>query len=128
MKYLLDTNAFYWVRTSPQMLGPAALHLLTSGGHEFFLSTITPWELAIKAGVGKLFVDSLLVDFEERESQAGFTMAPITTAQAIRSGLLPSHHRDPFDRLLVAQALDMSIPIVSIDRTFDLYGVQRIWD
>ena len=70
----------------------------------------------------------MLVDFDKRESAGGFSIASLTVAQAIRSGLLPRHHRDPFDRLLIAQALDLDIPILSSDRTFDIYGVQRIWD
>ena len=71
---------------------------------------------------------ALLVDFEKRESAVGFSIAHLTVAQAVRSGLLPRHHRDPFDRLLIAQALDLGIPILSSDRVFDLYGVQRIWE
>jgi PIN domain nuclease of toxin-antitoxin system len=70
----------------------------------------------------------LLVDFENRETSAGFVFTGITTTQAIRSGLLPLHHKDPFDRLLAAQALDLRIPLVSRDPVFDLYGVKRIWD
>jgi PIN domain nuclease of toxin-antitoxin system len=89
---------------------------------------VTPCEIAIKTGSGKLNGAALLVDFEKRESAVGFSIANLTVAQAIRSGLLPRHHRDPFDRLLIAQALDLNIPILSSDGTFDLYGVQRIWE
>ena len=128
MKYLLDTNAYYFVRLSPSMLGRAASLILTSGGHDLLISVITPWELAIKSGLGKLPVAHMLVDFEQRETLAGFTMTPITTVQAVLSGQLPRHHGDPFDRLLIAQAFDLGIPILSSDRTFDLYGVPRIWN
>jgi PIN domain nuclease of toxin-antitoxin system len=128
MRYLLDTNAYYRLRREPEDLGAAAFSLLTAGGHEFLISTITPWELAIKAKIGKLPGAALLLDFESRETQAGFKMTPITTIQAIASGMLPLHHKDPFDRLLIAQSLDLRIPILSSDRIFDLYGVQRIWD
>ena len=127
MRYLLDTNVYYRLRMEPESLGVAALGLLTEGGHEFLISTITPWELAIKARIGKLAVGTLLLDFESRELQAGFTMAPITTVQVIASGMLPLHHRDPFDRLLIAQSLELRAPILSSDRIFDQYGVQRIW-
>lgn len=128
MRYLLDTNAYYFVRRSPQMLGRAASQILTSSGHELFISVLTPWELAIKAGIGKLVVANMLVDFERRETAAGFTLTPITTLQAVASGLLPNHHRDPFDRLLIAQAFDLRVPILSSHKTLDSYGVQRIWD
>lgn len=128
MKYLLDTHTYLWYRSSPSVLPAAVLDLLTDTSHEILISTATPWELAIKTGIGKLKAAGLLMDFESRELAAGFVFAGITNAHAIRSGLLPLHHRDPFDRLLAAQALDLRIPIVSRDRVFDLYGVQRIWD
>lgn len=127
MRYLLDTNAYYKLRTEPQDLGRAALRLLTEGNHELLISTITPWELAIKAKIGKLAAGTLLLDFESREIQAGFIMAPITTVQAVASGMLPLHHKDPFDRLLIAQSLELRAPVLSSDRIFDRYGVQRIW-
>jgi PIN domain nuclease of toxin-antitoxin system len=127
MKYLLDTHTYLWFRISPKLLPAAALDLLTNSTLQALISIVTPWELAIKAGIGKLDVMGLLVDLEARESAAGFSFSPITAAQAIRSGLLPLHHRDPFDRLLVAQALDLRIPIMSRDEVFDLYGVERIW-
>ena len=65
---------------------------------------------------------------ESRETAAGFTFAPLTIAQVIRSGMLFVHHRDPFDRLLVAQALEMQVPLISCDTVFDLYGVKRVWE
>jgi PIN domain nuclease of toxin-antitoxin system len=128
MRYLLDTHTYLWYRSSPRMLPAAVLDLLTNMSHEMLISTATPWELAIKTGVGKLSATEILANFEGRETAAGFLMAGISTAQAIRSGLLPLHHHDPFDRLLAAQALDLDVPIVSRDRVFDLYGVRRIWE
>jgi PIN domain nuclease of toxin-antitoxin system len=128
MKYLFDTHTYLWYRSSPQVLPAAVLALVTDTAHEMLISVATPWELAIKTGIGKLDAASLLVDFESRETAAGFVIQRITTTQAIRSGLLPLHHKDPFDRLLAAQALELRIPIVSRDRVFDLYGVKRVWD
>lgn len=128
MKYLLDTHIYFWIRSAPQKLSRRIHHILSDPSTEAYLSVVTPWEMAIKAGTGKMNAAMLLVDFEPRELAAGFKFASITTEQAIRSGLFPSHHRDPFDRLLIAQALEMQVPIISKDKTFDLYGVQRIWD
>jgi PIN domain nuclease of toxin-antitoxin system len=122
MKYLLDTHTYLWFRSSPKVLPVAVLDLLTNSSFEVLIS------IAIKTGIGKLNVTGLLVDLESRETAAGFSFVSISTSQAIRSGLLPLHHRDPFDRLLAVQALDLRIPIVSRDRVFDLYGVKRIWD
>jgi len=127
MKYLLDTHTYLWFRISPGLLPANVLDLVTNAAFDALISVVTPWELAIKAGIGKLNVTWLLTDLEMRETAAGFSFAGISTSQAIGSGLLPLHHRDPFDRLLAAQALDLRIPIVSRDRVFELYGVKRIW-
>jgi PIN domain nuclease of toxin-antitoxin system len=128
MSYLFDTNAYLWLRGSPARLPGNVSRLIADTTQQGLISMVTPCEIAIKTGTGKLDGAALLVDFEKRESAVGFSIANLTVAQAIRSGLLPRHHRDPFDRLLIAQALDLDIPILSSDRTFDIYGVQRIWD
>lgn len=128
MKYLLDTHTYLWYRSSPKKLPAGVLSLLTDTSHEVLISIATPWELAIKTGIGKLSAAELLMDFESRETAAGFAFAGVTTSQAIRAGLFPLHHRDPFDRLLAAQALDLRIPLLSRERIFDLYGVKRIWN
>lgn len=84
--------------------------------------------MAIKSSLGKLQqAEHILQDFENLVSAGGYRALETTAKQVIRSGFLPRHHRDPFDRLLAAQALDLQIPIISADSTFELYGVQRIW-
>jgi PIN domain nuclease of toxin-antitoxin system len=128
MKYLLDTHTYLWLRDSPQKLTQTVLKLISDPTHQGFISLVTPCEIAIKTGTGKLNGTRLLIDFEKRETSVGFLIAAITVTQAIASGLLPRHHRDPFDRLLIAQALDLNIPILSNDSIFDAYGIQRIWD
>lgn len=128
MSYLFDTNAYLWLRGNPARLPGKVSRLIADTTQQGLISMVTPCEIAIKTGTGKLDGAAMLVDFEKRESAVGFSIANLTVAQAIRSGLLPRHHRDPFDRLLIAQALDLDIPILSSDRTFDIYGVRRIWD
>jgi len=92
------------------------------------LSIATPWEMAIKAGLGKLENGAeILDDFENRVTASGYRMLETSIKHAIRSGYLPRYHKDPFDRLLVAQALDLNVPILSSDDIFDLYGVRRVW-
>ena len=103
MKYLLDTHTYLWYRSSPGRLPGSVLALLTDTTHQMVISVATPWELAIKTGIGRLDATHLLTDFESRETAAGFLFTGITTAQAIRSGLLPLYHRDPFDRMLDAR-------------------------
>ncbi len=128
MRYLLDTHTYYWFRQSPAQLPPRIISLLTDAKTEILVSPVIPWELSIKVSIGKLDAMELLVDFELRETAAGLSLITINTAEVIRSGLLPSHHRDPFDRLLIAQSLTLNAPILSADTIFDRYGVQRIWN
>jgi len=93
-----------------------------------FVSIATPWELAIKTNSGRLDVRELLTAFDRSLSFAGYQLLETTVTQVVRAGLLPLHHRDPFDRLLAAQALELDLPLLSSDRIFDLYGVTRIWN
>lgn len=102
--------------------------ILSDPENELMLSVVTPWELAIKVKAGKLDAMQLLQNFEERELAAGFIVVRTTAAQAIHSGLLPLCHKDPFDRLLAAQALDLNLPLLSRYKIFESYGVRRIWD
>ena len=85
------------------------------------------WELAIKTRIGKLQVEPVLNTWSEMLETQGFAQLEITSEHAIRAGLLPLHHRDPFDRMLVAQAQATGWPIISADSIFDRYGVRRIW-
>lgn len=85
------------------------------------------WELAIKTRSGKLDAQAILADFNGLLLERGFRRLTISTAHALRAGQLPLHHRDPFDRMLVAQAQALNFSIVSADKAFDRYGVQRIW-
>jgi PIN domain nuclease of toxin-antitoxin system len=124
MRLLLDTNALLWWRdASPQL--PSQVHgQIADGRNEIMVSAATLWEIAIKRTVGKLrFPD----DFEEVMHQEGFTLLPISFLHLRALEALPTHHRDPFDRLLIAQALADGIPIATSDRAFAAYGVQILW-
>jgi PIN domain nuclease of toxin-antitoxin system len=83
--------------------------------------------MAIKVSLGKLDAWRLVVELPEILQRRGFTELPITIAQSVRVASLPLHHRDPFDRLLVAQAQDLNLPILSADKLLDLYDVKRLW-
>jgi PIN domain nuclease of toxin-antitoxin system len=128
MKFLLDTHTWLWWNVDLKKLSGRVRELISDPANELLLSVVTPWELAIKMNAGKLDVRRLLENFEARESAAGFTVLRPSAAQVIRSGLLPLHHKDPFDRLLAAQALDLDATFLSRDAIFDLYGVKRIWN
>jgi PIN domain nuclease of toxin-antitoxin system len=128
MRFLFDTHTYLWFRSAPQRLPARVLDILTDPANEGLISVVVPWEIAIKTKIGKLDGAALLHDFEAREIAAGFIFLQPTVTQAVMSGLLPPHHRDPFDRMLIAQALDLRVSIVSNDRSFDAYAVQRVWD
>ena len=127
MKLLLDTHTLLWWLDSPGLLGNTAYALIADSGNELFISPVVPWEIAIKANKHRQIPHIVTTDFYSVLAREQFISIGIDPLHAIRSGLLPFHHRDPFDRLLIAQSLEMNIPILSRDAIFDQYGVQRIW-
>ena len=129
MRFLVDTHAFLWALHSPEKLTDRVRSIFADHEAELLVSIATPWEMAIKAGIGELENGAeILDDFANRVTASGYRILETSIQHAIRSGYLPRHHKDPFDRLLIAQALDLTLPILSRDDIFDLYGVQRIWE
>jgi len=127
VKFLLDTHATIWALDSPERLGQRARQLIEDSGNQILISPVVPWEIAIKMSSGKMPPHVLVTDFLNVLQRHDFTYIQVHPLQAIRSGALPFHHRDPFDRLLAAQSLELNIPLISGDAIFDRYGVQRIW-
>lgn len=127
MKVLLDTQVLFWWYSEPAKLSKRATPTITDGSNTVFISAATAWELSIKAALGKLDALQLVMDFSTYLEEEGFVELPIAISHAIRAGLLPVYHKDPFDRLLVAQAQELSVPIVSSDQGLDSYGIIRIW-
>jgi len=127
MRYLLDTHTLLWWVTSPEVLPNSLRDLLDDPANELLLSVAVPWELAIKTNAGKLDASQILRDFESGQMKLDLQVLPAEISHVIRAGLLPLLHRDPFDRLLAAQALELGVPIVSRDTIFDRYKVKRIW-
>lgn len=128
MKFLTDTNAFLWFITDSPRLPVKAKALLESRDNERLLSIASVWEIAIKTSLGKLTFRKPLEEFiPEQIAINGFTMLDIAVAHALQVARLPFHHRDPFDRMLVAQCLAEGLPLVSCDAALDAYGVQRLW-
>jgi PIN domain nuclease of toxin-antitoxin system len=127
MEVILDTHALVWWFNEPRRLSKRAHSILTNTNNTVLVSAAVAWELSIKVNLGKLDALPLLSGLTQRLQREGFTELPISIAQASRAGLLPLHHRDPFDRLLVAQAQDLGIPIVSADELLDRYDLKRLW-
>ena len=127
MTYLLDTQAFLWLLRGAANIPRRVLEIAGDRTATLALSIVTPWEMSIKVNLRKLDAADILDQFERVLALGGYALLETTPAQVIRCGLLPRYHCDPFDRLIVAQALDLRVPVISRDDTLDLYGVRRIW-
>lgn len=128
MKILLDAHALLWFVWGHASLIAKAESLMTDPGNELLLSTGTIWEIAIKIGLNKLKLAESYEDFIDRAIiENDLVILGITVKHAAVVASLPFHHRDPFDRLLVAQATVERIPVLSNDSLFDDYGVERLW-
>ena len=128
MKLLVDTQAFlYYFRGDPRLSARARI-LIDDVINELLLSTGSVREMAIKSSLGKLNLGEPLADFISRRLDAyRFRLLPITLEHMAVVSRLPFHHRDPFDRLLIAQSMVEGLPLVSRDQAFDAYGINRIW-
>jgi len=127
VRILLDTHTILWWLDRPDKLGRTGYGLIADPGNELLVSPVVPLEIALKANKHKTVLHPLVTGFHAVMLQQRFTAIPILPLEAIRSGLLPFHHRDPFDRLLAAQSLELGVPMIGVDAIFDQYGVQRIW-
>jgi PIN domain nuclease of toxin-antitoxin system len=128
VRYLLDTAVWLWAQTRPERLGKKAGDLLSSlpAGDEVFLSAASSWEISIKFYLGKLPLPEPPSVYVPRRL-GGIQPLVVTHAHALAAGELPLHHRDPFDRLLIAQARLEGMTVLTTDRVFAQYGVPVIW-
>ena len=128
MRVLLDTHALIWWLLGDPALSVAARASIADGDNEVMVSAASAWEISTKHRIGKLPSAALLaVDIAGAIASQGFDELPITVREAERAGNLPGPHRDPFDRLLIAQALSLDLTLVSNEAVFDRYAVRRLW-
>jgi PIN domain nuclease of toxin-antitoxin system len=128
MRLLLDTHALLWWLADDPALPASARKHLARAGNTIFVSSASAWEIATKLRIGKLqTAGDLLADFPGYLARERFEGLPISTDHAVRAGLLPGPHKDPFDRMLIAQAQAERLSIISNDTAFDNYGVRRLW-
>lgn len=128
MRALLDTHALlWWLSDNPKLTKPAA-RVIADTRNTVIVSAASAWEIATKVRLGKLptAVD-LVADFVGQMDREGFQLLAVSVEYAIRGGLLPGLHKDPFDRMLIAQAQAEHLPIISNETAFDAYGVRRVW-
>ena len=126
---LLDTHAFLWWVRDDHRLSPRAREIFGDTGNELIFSVVSGWEIAIKARLGKLRAsgDDLGAYLSKRLDENAMTVLPIYFSHAVRLAHLPSHHNDPFDRLLVAQSMTEGMPLMSRDPAMSHYPVEVIW-
>jgi len=128
VRLLLDTHTFLWFITDDPLLSRAARALIADPGNESVISAASYWEVAIKVNLGKY---PLTVPFEQFLTDGikgnDFAILPVEIRHAVVLSQLPMHHKDPFDRMIIAQALADQISVVSLDVAFDSYGVTRLW-
>ena len=130
MKVLLDTHAFLWWINQHERLSGAAKDAIDSPHTDTFVSVVNAWEIVIKAKVGRFRMPGDLVPFlREQIAENDFGILPVELTHALAVYGLPDPpgHKDPFDRLLVAQALSEDMALLSADEALDGYGVERIW-
>ncbi len=127
MNLLLDTHAFLYLSQDFTLLGPRAQAELRAGTGNVLLSICSVWEMAVKIKLGKLQMDLPLQEAVEAAVQAGLQVLDLRVDAVCRTLMLDLNHRDPFDRILAAQALTHGLTIVSRDPFFDAWAVPRIW-
>jgi PIN domain nuclease of toxin-antitoxin system len=128
MDALLDTHTLLWAILDPSNLSPQAATLIADPENTIFVSAASAWEVSTKVRIGKM---PHAVDFEKRFRElvdlAGFVLLAIDTDTALNAGRFTAKHKDPFDRIIAAQALAMDIPVIGVDPDLDAFGVRRVW-
>lgn len=128
MRFLIDTHCWLWAVRNPERLLPAAAQLIESDENTVVLSAVSALEIAIKASLGKLELSEPAAEFVSSQMAAlSMTSLPVYLSHALRVGLLPHHHRDPFDRLLIAQSQIERLPLMTADLEIAAYDVEVIW-
>jgi len=128
VRVLLDTHALLWWFSDDPALTRAARKIIADTKNTLVVSAASAWEIATKVRLGKLPTGaSLAADFTGYIERERFQLLSISVEHALRAGLLPGAHRDPFDRMLIAQAQADNLPILSKEVIFDAYGLRRIW-
>jgi PIN domain nuclease of toxin-antitoxin system len=128
VRLLLDTHALLWWLSGDKALPASAQAAIANEGNEVFVSAASAWEMATKHRLGKLpGIDPIADDLEAAIAHQGFQALPINLRHGQVAGALPGPHRDPFDRMLIAQAMLENLVLVSNEVSFDAYGVRRLW-
>lgn len=128
MRLLLDTHAFIWWLAGSAQLSPRARRAIADEVNTVLISAASAWEIATKHRLGQLpGAETLALDIAGSIANQDFDELPVTVDDAAHAGSLPGPHRDPFDRMLIAQALARNLVLISNEEPFDRYNVHRLW-
>jgi len=128
MNLLLDTHALLWWWGEPDKLSARALGLLQDPANRIYVSAASALEISIKTRIRKLpNGEEIITSWDRRILEDAFVEMPISTQHALRAGIMPGDHRDPFDRILAAQSLIENIPLLGCDREISALGAERVW-
>ncbi len=128
MNVLLDTHTFLWFIDGDARLSPRARELIEDQANIKLVSIASLWEMGLKMSIGRLGLAEPFEELIPRQMELnGFGLLPVRIPHIGRVVSLPFHHRDPFDRMIIAQCLVENLSVVSLDSTFDRYSVQRLW-
>ena len=128
MRLLLDTHTLIWMASLDDKLSEKAKSLILDTDNELFLSVASIWEMSIKASLGKLILQQPIEQIINQQVQTnGLQLINIETTHALAVSTLPWHHRDPFDRLIIAQSQLENLTILGCDTAMDVYDIKRVW-
>lgn len=131
MQYLIDTHVFLWFVSNSKELSQTAKSLIEDETNEIFISIASLWEISIKTALGKLTIDGKYASVIDDLTDNSIEILPINFAHTIQQNKLPFHHKDPFDRIIISQAIVENMNFISADAIFDNYlkgkTVKRIW-
>jgi len=127
MNLLLDTHAILWFLNGDKKISERVKKVLSSPSNDKFISIVSLWEIAIKISLGKLSIKTSLSDLFRIIEEQGFHFLPLTPEHIICVATLPMSHRDPFDRIIISQAITEELTILTRDENFSGYGVKIIW-
>ncbi|MDQ3633502.1 MAG: type II toxin-antitoxin system VapC family toxin [Acidobacteriota bacterium] len=131
MRYLIDTNIFLWFVSNAKELSQTAKDFIEDGNNEIFLSIASLWEISIKNSLGKLTINGKYESVIDDVNDNSIQILPINFAHTVEQNRLNFHHRDPFDRIIISQAIVENINLISADSIFDNYvkgkSIKRIW-
>ncbi len=126
-RYLLDTHVFLWLIQDDPQLSDRARDIIADYENQLNFSVVSIWEIVIKLNIGKLKIEHTIEDIYTLLAQLNILILPIERSDLDRYLALPLHHRDPFDRLIIAQAIDRELILISVDSSFEPYSVHKLW-